>query len=86
VIARPAARERQRYVFDPNARFYRITRSQPWHTGPKAQAMSESRTGSVGSAGTVYGTAVRGDAVDFAEIVRTRAGSTAYKATSGWQP
>jgi hypothetical protein len=86
VITRPAGLERQHYVVDPNARFYRITRTQPSHTGPGAQAMSESRTGSCGSAGTVFGMAACGDAVDIAEIVRTPAGSTACKATRAWQP
>ena len=84
MITRPAALENQRYVVDPNARLYRIIRTQPSQTGPGPQAMSESRTGSVGSAGTVHGTAVRGAAVDIAGIVRTRAGSTIREAPGVW--
>jgi hypothetical protein len=85
MIDRPAALERQHYVVDPNARFYRIARTQPWHTDPGPQAMSKARTGSVESAETACGTAVRGDAVDIAEIVRTRAGGTTHKAPGDWR-
>jgi hypothetical protein len=42
--------------------------------------MSKNQTGSVDGEETVYGMAGRGDAVDIAEIVRTRAGSTIRKA------
>jgi len=52
----------------------------------EAQAMSENRTGSVEREETVYGMAACGDAVDIAEIVRTRAGSTIHKSPRASRP
>jgi hypothetical protein len=85
VIARPAGLERQHYVVDPNARFYRITRNQPQQTGPGPQAMSKTRTSSVEGEKTAYGMAACGDAVDIAEVVRTRAGRATHDAPRDWR-